>query len=66
MMTKYAIMIEVEEGEWMYVSEDNPFTYTSKPRLFDDRRMAEAAALLWNTGHVVEYKSGTHHVHSRV
>lgn len=63
-MTKYAVMFEVEEGEWMYLTEDNPFTYASKPRIFDDLRMAEAAALLWNTGYVVEYKDNKEDVHS--
>ena len=63
-MTKYAVMFEVEEGEWMYLTEDNPFTYASKPRIFDDLRMAEVAALLWNTGCVVEYKDNKSDVHS--
>jgi len=63
-MTKYAVMFEVEEGEWMYLTEDNPFTYASKPLIFDDLRMAEAAALLWNTGCVVEYKDNKSNVHS--
>jgi hypothetical protein len=64
MMTKYAVMIEVDHGEWMYLSEDNPFSYASKPRIFNDRNMAEATALLWNTGYVVEYKGDTEDVHS--
>lgn len=63
-MIKYAVMIEVDEGEWMYLTDENPFTYASKPRLFDDIHMAQAAAQLWNTGHVVEYKGNTEDVHS--
>lgn len=63
-MPRYAVMIEVDYGEWMYLSDENPFSYESKPRLFDDKRMAQAAALLWNTGHVVEYKGNTEDVHS--
>lgn len=63
-MTKYAVMIEVDHGEWMYMSADNPFSYASKPLVFNDKRMAQAAALLWNTGHVVEYMGDTEDVHS--
>lgn len=54
-MAKYAVMIEVDEGEWMYVSGDNPFTYASKPQVFETRSEAEEAAKMWNTGWVVEY-----------
>lgn len=56
-MTKYAVMIEVDEGEWMYVSADNPFDYSSKPKVFATRAQAEEAAKMWNTGWVVEYGS---------
>jgi len=56
-MPKYAVMIEVDEGEWMYLSEDNPFTYNSKPQLFDTRKEAKEAASKWDTGWVVEYAS---------
>ena len=54
-MTKYAVMIEVDEGEWMYLSEDNPFSYASKPQVFETREQAQEAANNWNTGWVVEY-----------
>ena len=54
-MTKYAVMREVDEGELMYLSDDNPFTYNSKPRVFDTRELAQEAASNWNTGWVVEY-----------
>ena len=52
---KYAVLIQVDEGEWMYLSEDNPFTYKSKPQIFETKEDAEAAAARWNTGRVVEY-----------
>ena len=52
---KYAVMIQVDEGEWMYVSADNPFDYNSKPLLFDTKEQAQEAAKEWNTGWVVEY-----------
>lgn len=54
-MTKYAVMIEVDHGEWMYLSEDNPFSYKSKPLIFDTREQAQQAASRWNTGLVVQY-----------
>lgn len=53
---KYAVMIQVEEGEWMYMSADNPFDYNSKPQVFETRAEAEEAAKAWNTGWVVEYE----------
>jgi hypothetical protein len=58
-MTKYAVMIEVDEGEWMYLSHDNPFTYYSKPCVFDTKQEADDAASKWNTGWVVEYNMET-------
>ena len=57
-MTKYAVMIEVDHGEWMYVSGKNPFSYESKPQIFDTREEAAEASSAWNTGWVVEYKTG--------
>ena len=57
-MTKYAVMIEVDEGEWMYLSKDNPFSYDSRPQIFDTREEAAEASSAWNTGWVVEYKTG--------
>jgi len=54
-MTKYAVMIEVDHGEWMYLSEDNPFDYSSKPLVFNTKEGAQEAAKNWNTGWVIEY-----------
>lgn len=54
-MTRYAVMIEVDHGEWMYLTQDNPFTYASKPQVFETKEEAQEAAKNWNTGWVVEY-----------
>jgi|TARA_R110000822_G_C15013029_1_gene462197 hypothetical protein len=51
---KYAVMIEIERGEWMYVADENPFTIYSSPLLFNNRDQAEEEAAKWNTGVVVE------------
>jgi len=54
-MTKsYLVMFEVEEGEMMYSSAENPFTYESKPIIFDNKNLAELHAKRYNTGIVVE------------
>jgi hypothetical protein len=58
-MPKYAVMIEVDHGEWMYLSEDNPFSYDSKPQVFNTREQAQEAAKNWNTGWVVTYNTET-------
>ena len=46
--------IEADKGEWLYVSEDNPFTIYSSPLLFNNKEQAEEEAAKWNTGVVVE------------
>ena len=51
---KYAVMIEIEMGEWSYVADENPFTIYSSPLLFNNREQAEEEATKWNTGVVVE------------
>jgi hypothetical protein len=54
-MTKsYLVMFEIEEGEMMYASAENPFTYESKPIIFDDKNLAEQHAKSYNTGIVIE------------
>tara|TARA_R110000822_G_scaffold167523_1_gene307668 strand:+ start:116 stop:277 length:162 start_codon:yes stop_codon:yes gene_type:complete len=50
-------MFQVELGEWMYASAENPFTYDSTPIVFLDKTKAEEYAKTWNTGVVVEYKN---------
>jgi hypothetical protein len=54
-IAKYAVWVEVDTNEGMYVSADRPFTYASDPLLFDDKAAAEEHAKLWMTGKVVEY-----------
>ena len=54
MSERYLVMFEVEEGEWMYASAENPFTYDSKPLIFDSKDEAEVHAKKYNTGVVVE------------
>ena len=54
-ITKYAVWIEVDTNEGMYVSADSPFTYASDPLLFDDKATAKEHSKLWKTGVVVEY-----------
>ena len=56
-MPSYAVMFQVELGEWMYASAENPFTYDSTPIVFLDKTKAEEYAKTWNTGVVVEYKN---------
>ena len=53
-MQRYAVMIEVDD-DLMYVSVDNPFSYNSKPVVFDTEEEAKRAASTWKTGRVVPY-----------
>jgi hypothetical protein len=46
-IAKYAVWVEVDTNEGMYVSADRPFTYVSDPLLFDDKAAAEEHAKLW-------------------
>ena len=55
-MRKYAVWIEIGEGESMYATMDNPFTYDREPVIFLDKTQAELYAKAWKTGVVVEYK----------
>jgi hypothetical protein len=54
-MPKYRVMFEIELGEWMYASAENPFTYDSEPLVFVDKAKAEEYAKTWNTGKVIVY-----------
>jgi hypothetical protein len=38
---KYSVMVEVDIGEWMYASADNPFTYNSERIVFDTKQEAK-------------------------
>jgi len=54
-MTKsYLVQFQVDKGETMYASAENPFTYESKPIVFDDKNLAEQYAKKYSTGVVVE------------
>jgi hypothetical protein len=48
-MQRYAVMIEVDD-DLMYVSEDNPFDYSSMPKVFDTWDEAEVEAKIWEDG----------------
>jgi len=54
MAKSYLVMFEIEKGERVYASAENPFTYESKPIIFDDKNLAELHAKQYNTGIVVE------------
>jgi hypothetical protein len=54
-VAKYAVWVEIDTNEGMYVSADLRFTYVNDPLLFDDKAAAEEHAKLWKTGKVVEY-----------
>jgi hypothetical protein len=54
-MRKYAVMHEVDYGEWMYATHKNPFTYNSDPIIFESFSLAEDYAKRFNTSTVVEY-----------
>jgi hypothetical protein len=54
-MRKYAVMHEVDYGEWMYATHENPFTYNSDPIIFESFSLAEDYAKRFNTSTVVEY-----------
>tara|TARA_B110000444_G_C18745693_1_gene550160 strand:- start:736 stop:993 length:258 start_codon:yes stop_codon:yes gene_type:complete len=51
----YAIHIEIDTGEYCYVTGKNPFTIHDAPLLFENKEEAESHAKLWNTGRVVPY-----------
>jgi len=47
-------MFEVEDGGLLYASAEDPFTYDSKPIVFDDKNLAEKCAEGYPTGIVIE------------
>jgi hypothetical protein len=53
MMRKYAVMHEVDYGEWMYATHENPFTYNSDPIIFESFSLAEDYAKRFNSSTVV-------------
>ena len=54
MSKRYLVNVEVDEGEWLYATAENPFTYESKPLIFDTKGEAEAHVLRYNNAHVEE------------
>ena len=54
MSKRYLVNVEVDEGEWMYATAENPFTYESKPLIFETKGEAEAHVLRYNNAHVEE------------
>tara|TARA_R110002153_G_scaffold120520_2_gene265833 strand:- start:932 stop:1171 length:240 start_codon:yes stop_codon:yes gene_type:complete len=54
MSKRYLVNIEIDEGEWAYASSENPFTYDSKPLIFDTKAEAELYLLRYNNAYVVE------------
>lgn len=53
MTERYLVMFEVEEGEWMYASAENPFTYDSAPLIFETKGEAEAHSLRYKASRVL-------------
>lgn len=51
----YAVMVEVDCGEYIYVCRRNPFKLSDPVKLFYTREEAQVEADKWNTGEVVEY-----------
>jgi len=51
----WAVMFEVEEGEYMYDTGKPMFTLKDNPLVFYNKENAIAQAKLWNTGIVVPY-----------
>ena len=54
MSKRYLVLFEVDEGEWMYATSENPFTVQSKPLIFETKGEAEAHLLRYNNAHVVD------------
>tara|TARA_R110000782_G_scaffold9189_1_gene29740 strand:+ start:156 stop:383 length:228 start_codon:yes stop_codon:yes gene_type:complete len=51
----WAVMFEVEEGEYMYDTGKLMFTSKDNPLVFYNKENAVAQAKLWNTGIVVPW-----------
>ena len=54
-MTRYAVLIQVDDSEWRYAPTETPFDNSTPPQLFDTKEEAEAAAKEWKTGKAVPY-----------
>lgn len=51
---RYLVKVEIDKGVWMYATAENPFTYDSKPLIFETKGEAEAHLLRYNNAHVEE------------
>ena len=54
----WAVMFEIEGGEWAYDTGKQVFTKYDTPLLFTDKEKAMAQAKKWNTGIVVPWLRG--------
>ena len=54
MSKRYLVNVEIDEGEWVYATAENPFTYDSKPLIFETEEQAKTYARKFNTSVVVE------------
>lgn len=61
-MAKYAIMIEVDPGDWIYVCNLNESSWgpDSPVAVYETREEAEVAAQIWNNPEVVVYHEPIH------
>ena len=56
---KYAVMFEIEHGQWDYMRENTAVFDNNTPvKVFELLDAAQAAADTWNTGRVVEWHDG--------
>lgn len=51
----YAVMFEIEEGEFVYDTGKQIFTNHDSPVIFKTKKEAQKQADKWNTGVVVSY-----------
>jgi|TARA_R110002111_G_scaffold2330_1_gene15233 hypothetical protein len=51
----WAVMFEIEKGEFVYDTGKTVFTNYDSPLMFTDKEVAKKRATQWNTGTVVPY-----------
>tara|TARA_B100000497_G_C7684397_1_gene414505 strand:- start:2060 stop:2251 length:192 start_codon:yes stop_codon:yes gene_type:complete len=54
-MSKWAVMIEPDPGDWIYVCDGVSWRTGSSPKLYDTKEEAVEASLTWNNPSVVQY-----------
>ena len=57
---KYAVRIEIDHNEFMYVRDVLSPTYSNEPLPMETREEADLVAGQWNTSVVIELKDGTY------